>query len=941
MPDPKPQRPRRRWLRRLLVALSLALIGAGIVALVAVRNLEWIAKWSIHRVFPGVRAELGSLRVVSATRLEVRKLELKSSKTGESLLTLAGGSAVFRFGDVWRLRLEEVRLQQPDLVVSPDLGDALGATSAQTQTSGSASGGVGWGIDRFVVSDGRLRVTRFGEASPTVDLRFTADFKDFGVGGDAAEVVHSVQLENISAEDAVGRRFLEVGGVGVSFTTGELFSGNRVRSARVGRGELTVTPELLAYLLPGQPKAATASSEPEARDGGWSIGSLALDGMRVAIENAPGFLGRVEFHIAAKMGNLGASPAPADSLQKVTITNVRVFTDREPKTALMLADGAEVAFSMAGLAARRVESVELSNPTVDFSPAILEPPASAANPAASTAATSHAAPDGGWLIGRATCKYGLLRLRGLRDGNLDLVTRFAFDLHNLGTQGEAANAVQEIGIWNAQGSSGRSKAFISVDYAQVRFTPAGLLDLQRVEAVKIIGGRLLVGDAFQTLLGGGTDPQVPASAPGAPPAAGGWSIVALDISGVRLRLEDKREGVPNVRMTLNTSLRDVAASGVSSQLFDQVQTVELANIDLVSPLNRDAKIFTLRSVFVRFTLRDLAQKHLKEVVIRFPIIYLSRDLFVYMERTAPQEPAGGAAEGNAKAGDAAAWSADVVDVRYGKLVVGSGGRRDVGVPIEFETTLNDVALDDLARLRVQAALRVPKQSREFPDYKLAVEDVVGDLRFAYPPEKGEKNLVQKLEIRKIRWRQFESEQSWIAVTFDAKGINGQFGGESYRGYVNGGFSFNFLEDSPWQGWVSGTDVDMRELTDVMSPQNFSLTGPIDFEIQIDAFRKEIERVFGTFGIKKAGRMRIGKLDDLLANIPDTWTAIKQSSTRIALETLRDFDYTTAKGNLWFVESQGVLSLSLTGPAGSRNFDVILHDDQETQNLWQQGTLGIR
>lgn len=921
----------------------LAVLGFAAATFIAMRNLEGIAKWSIHRMFPGVRAEMGSLRIVSATRLEVRQLSLKSSKTGDPLLALEGGSAVFRFGDIWRLRLEEVRLQKPDLVVSPDLGDALGAKPTQSQQARTASAGIGWGIDRLVVSDGRLRVTRFGKTSPTVDLKFTADLRNFGAGGAAGETVHAAKLEKITASDSANRPFLDIAGADISFTTGELFTSNRVRSARIGEGRVTVTPSLLDYFTPASAAGPAPSSEPAGRQGGWSVGALTLDGLRIGIEDAPGPVGRVEFRLAAALQNVGAADAPqADALQRLSVTGLKAFADAAPKTPLLAADAAEAVFSMSGLGARKLESIALTNPSIDFSPALLAGSSAPAAPPPSSAPAQKPA-GSGWLIGRATCKYGFLRLRGLRDGTLDVATHFAFDLHNLGTRGDAANAMQEIGVWDAQGSSGSSKAFVSIDYAQLRFTVSGLLEQQRIDAVKIIGGRLLVGEAFQNLLAGGNAAPSVAAGSTAPPAAAGrdWSIGALDVSGVRLRLEDRREGVPDIRMTLNTSLRDVAASGVSSQLFDQVQTIELANIDLVSPLNRSAKIFTLRSVFVRFTLRDLARKHLKEVVIRFPIIYLSRDLFVYMERAAPSGPEARPGAPKPAASAEPGWSADVVDVRYGKLVIGSGGRKDVGVPIEFETMLNDVALDDLARLRVQAALRVPKQSREFPDYKLSVEDVVGDLRFAYPPEKGEKNLVQKLDIRKIRWRQFESERSWIAVTFDAQGINGQFGGESYRGYVNGGFSFNFLEDSPWQGWVSGTDVDTKELTEVMSPQNFSLTGPIDFEIQVDAFRKDIERISGTFGIKKPGRLRVGKLDDLLANIPDTWTAIKQSGTRIALETLRDFDYTTAKGNLWFVESQGVMSLRLTGPTGSRNFDIVLHDDHDTQNLWQQGTLGIR
>ena len=224
-------------------------------------------------------------------------------------------------------------------------------------------------------------------------------------------------------------------------------------------------------------------------------------------------------------------------------------------------------------------------------------------------------------------------------------------------------------------------------------------------------------------------------------------------------------------------------------------------------------------------------------------------------------------------------------------------------------------------------LRVRRQSRDFPDYQLAIEDAEGDLHFAYPPEKGQKNLVQKLQIGGVRRRQYRARKAWLAVTFDERGINGEFGASAYGGYLNGGFSFFFSDDSPWIGWVAGTGVDTRSLTSIISPQNFTLTGPLDFEIQLDAFRKEIDRLRGVFRLTEPGRMKIGKIDDVLANLPPQWVAIKRSSTRIALETLRDFDYTAATGDFWFVQSQGILNLDLSGPNGSRKFEVALHDDQ--------------
>ena len=886
-------------------------------------------------MFPGVVAEMGSLRLVSATQLEVRKLELRAAKTHEPLLALENGSVVFSFVRVWRAQLEAVTLLGPDLAVSPDLGDALGLQSSKS-SSATGRSGFPWAIAHVVVGDGRLRIARFGEQSPTVELHFSADFQNFGVGGEAASVEHVAHLDHIAALDKNGRRLLDIADADLRFTTGELFTRDHLRAARIGDGSVTLTQSLLDFFVP-KPQAGTVSAAGVPDAPGWSVGALDLDGMHVLVPDAPGAIGKVEFSVTAALRDLGAVGTPQSaSVQQVAVSSLAVATDREPGIPLLQADEAEARFTIAGLAQHRIEELNLENPIIDFAPKSLTAPAQPSTPSSGSVASGL---PPAWAISHVRCDAGELRLRGLQNGALTFGTKFSFDMRNLGTQGDAATAVQELTIWDTQASSGASKAFLTADVARVRFTTAGLLEKKFIESVKVDGGRLLVGDALQKLLTPASTPKPQQPATTAAPGPQ-WSIGALDISGVRTRIEDKRPGVTDLRFTLNTSLRDVSASGVSSQVFDQVQTIELANIDLNSPIHKGAKILTLRSVFVRFTLRELARKHLTEVTIREPIIYLSEDLFIYMERASASENS--APNGNPQPAAAGpSWSVDHLEAKSGKLVIGSGGQKDVGLPLQFETTMDDVALDNLAKLKVQAALRVPKQSYDFPAYQLGVEDVQGDLRFAYPPEKGEKNLVQKLEMKKIRWRQLQSRDAWIAVTFDARGINGFFGGQAYRGYVNGGFSFFFHDDAPWEGWVAGTDVDTSAVTDVMAPQNFRMTGPLDFEVQLDAFRKDISRMRGVFHVKQPGKLHVGKLDDLLANIPPEWPAIKQSSTRLALESLRDFDYTHAAGDFWFVESQGLLDLRLTGPFGSRNFEVALHDNTETQNRWQKGTLGNR
>ncbi len=257
--------------------------------------------------------------------------------------------------------------------------------------------------------------------------------------------------------------------------------------------------------------------------------------------------------------------------------------------------------------------------------------------------------------------------------------------------------------------------------------------------------------------------------------------------------------------------------------------------------------------------------------------------------------------------------------------------------MSFRTTAQDVALDNLAALKLQAVLEIPPQRYVFDSYQLEFTSEKGELRFAYPPEKKVNNLVGTVRLKAIRWRQYKASDSYVSVTFDRSGINGTFGGKVYRGETWGGFSFFFSPDSPWIGWLSGRGVSLREVTNIISPQNFQLTGPMDFRLQMDARARNIERVLGELRATKPGKMVIGKIDDLLARIPPTWNLIKQSSTRIALQTLRDFEYSKADGDFWFVESQGRVRLTLQGPTGSRNFEVVLHAEDSPQGRWKKSS----
>ena len=56
-----------------------------------------------------------------------------------------------------------------------------------------------------------------------------------------------------------------------------------------------------------------------------------------------------------------------------------------------------------------------------------------------------------------------------------------------------------------------------------------------------------------------------------------------------------------------------------------------------------------------------------------------------------------------------------------------------------------------------------------------------------------------------------------------------------------------------------------------------------------------------------------------------------------LYRLRDFDYTEARSDFWFVGKQGIIDVRMQGPAGARNMEMVFHgEDEQRTARWQQG-----
>ncbi len=462
------------------------------------------------------------------------------------------------------------------------------------------------------------------------------------------------------------------------------------------------------------------------------------------------------------------------------------------------------------------------------------------------------------------------------------------------------------------------RTLLAVDRIRIALS-LDVLTRKRVEAITITGGELHVGAELQALFSGsGTGPSGKTS----PWVAGMLKIDSLDII-----LEDTLGLAPDVLFTLNTSFTNLPLGETADAIGGESQRVEMTDLEIRSPYDPLTQVIHLKGLACEFTLAGLAAREIAAITITTPSFFLGPDLFWYMDQA--QQRFGGDAEGSGPG-----WVVKRFTLVDGRLVLGSGsGSR--GLPLTFRASAEDASLANLASLRGSVGLEIPARDYHFPNYQIELATQSGELRFAYPPELEQNNLVGTIRIDDIRWRQYRASNAWLSVTFDSEGINGLFGGETYQGYSKGGFSFFFNPEAPWIGWIGGKGVDLQSLTNVISPENFRMTGPLEFSAQVDARKAEILRLKGDFHTQAPGTLTIRKLDDLLSKIPPSWPGLKRDSTRIALETLRDFEYAKCKGEFWFVDSQGILNLALEGPRGSRAFEVVLHEGDSPAGRWKQ------
>ncbi len=733
---------------------------------------------------------------------------------------------------------------------------------------------------------------------------------------------------------------LTVASAAVDYSLADLWR-RHIARVEIERPLLTVDDKsIAAFASPKKNAPAPAHVKPRAAAGAWHVDHFAVRGGEGDIDLRG--LPQAHFQFAAEFKDLDLSPEARESResQSVALRNIRLAGRGPAPKPLGTVSAVNVLFTMDQLAQYRVQALTVSAPSIHFQPAFVE--ALAAPAVSAPAAQSPAGATPQWRVDRLNVKDGEAFLEGFGPAVPVASAKFAIDATDIGLgglegAGGAAEKIHVAQLWDVRAAALADPLhpFLQLASATINFSNAGL-SRDEVAKVETTGMWVGVGPSLRTFAGA-PGKSAPAPAPQTPQKqARPWLVRDLSIQSGYVSVSDIGLDIPNLGFYIRTDLSDVALSGDERFASDKLQQVELSNLSIHSPLDPFVPVLTLKTIFLQFSVAGLLREEIEDVSILNPQIFVGEDLFWYAdalkkkEQPAGPTPAGAQAAAPATAtAPASHWVVRNLGADYGEIVIANGGKSRATLPLSFSWRARNVDFNNLDDLQLKLKLVIPKGDYKFPSYQLDLAGLSGKIEFGLPPEDHKDNLVHTLEVKEVRWKDFVARSAFVTVTYDKQGIYGEVGGNAYGGYVTGGFSFFTQPDSPWTGWVSGSKVGLRGVTDALIPESFQLSGPADFKLEVNGLNHEIERVLGGYTMRSPGKLKVAKLDDVMAHLPPDWTVLKSSMTRIGLETLRDFDYESGNGSFWFASDEGDLKLALRGRGGSRTMEAVLHGARDS------------
>ena len=855
------------------------------------RHLAQLIVGSFNRTYPGLEMSAKAAALSGFHELALKSVRVRVRSDGSEVLRLPAAKVRFSWRELRAHFIREIVIEQPGFKVTDALLAALPAGGGGEET-------VPWRIGHLAVRGGTGRVelaalprARFGF---DVELTEGTGTNQFAVSGlsvrtrpDGSEVLALPSLRvRASLEDLRQQRIREV----------------MVEAPRVA-----VTDRLLAA-LPAKPDGQKAAPA-------WTVDRLVLRAGQGTVELAA--WPRVDFSFAAELGEKAADGATPVGL---ALTALRVRLRGDEAVALTI-PRVQVQATLEGLRAKKVRDVTIAEPNLAVTDALL-----AAFPAAAPTTPADQPASTPWTVQRLALTGGsaTVDLAGAPLVQARFAAQLGDDLLPPREPGELQAGVDFTDLAVRARGAGL-EPFLRVPAVRAKLRLPELQRDRRVAWVQVQGFDFRFNKIFRDFIASGAKPALPTGGQ-APPEqpAPPFRIGELFVTDGGIHLDDLGLGLPSIDCRVNTTFRNLALAPDAGAGGHDLQTIELSRIALTSPLDPFVSVLSLETVFIRFTLAGIWRREIEEIAIIRPRLDIGPDLFWYIDRV--QKNAAAPGEAAAPVADAGPdWQIKKFAATSGQLFLALEGHSEVALPMPFESHAENLNFRKLSDLRLKLNIDMPEQDYHYPGYELALRGVAGRVEFSLPPAKGANNVVNTLRLREVRWKQFRGRDCYVSVTYDERGIYGQLGGKGYGGVVNGEFNFLLGAGSPWNGWLSGTRINLQPITDALAPEKFSLSGPASFRVSASARAAEIEQMTGDFSATRGGRLRIGKIDDIIKELPGDWSGVKRGLSRISLEALRDFAYDTAHGDFRFHGREGALHLDLRGPGGARQVEFNFHD----------------
>jgi hypothetical protein len=353
----------------------------------------------------------------------------------------------------------------------------------------------------------------------------------------------------------------------------------------------------------------------------------------------------------------------------------------------------------------------------------------------------------------------------------------------------------------------------------------------------------------------------------------------------------------------------------------QERISEIVNVAIVSPFDPFSPVFFFPLTRVRYTYAEIWRHHIREVDLVRPTLFLGEDLFwLTKEFKSENKP-----NPISNPGLTAPWKVGHLEVQYGQLAVNAFGQPVVHLPFFFGTSVDDIRLDQLDEISAKATVPIYRLDQDYPDYKVRIVNLHGNLYFSWPPtDANANNVVNTIHVDEVSWNSIPLKGVDTTVTFDPNGVYGKLFGKCEGGQLNGNFEFYYTKGFTWNVDFFVSKINCQPIAEKLAGKYVNLTGELDGKLAVQGKATEILNCNGTLDLPNPGLLEIKSMDELVDRIPADMIKLKRDALKIVISAFQTYPYDSGQLKIDYKPTGGMSTLKLGGPRGARQFEVYLH-----------------